>query len=190
MRFLFCCQRPRSGVKSCSQLFGIFGQLVMKKFFIVVCFLTTIFDFASIMLGLCVAAKISTIPGYVFCGVGALGILALMLSARDAWCRRDAFHRCLRIFWWLAIVMNVLMVFLASGNHIILQRPLTDSVKYDWQDVYNAGYVQLGTIAVLTIFLTAAPIGLSFLWGTFFEDAEDLDEVLNRPRRKAAQAAN
>jgi hypothetical protein len=162
----------------------------MKKFFISVCLLTTVFDAISIMFGLCVAAKIRTIPGYVFCGVAALGILALMVSARDAWCRIDLFHRCLKIFWCLALMVNLAAVFFATGNHIILQKPLSDSITYDWNEVYLAGVTQLVTMAVLTIFLTAAPIALSFLWGTFFEDVEDFDEVLRPQSRKKAPASN
>jgi hypothetical protein len=160
----------------------------MKKFFIAICLIASVFDAIAVMLGVCVAGKIHTIPGYVISGVGALMIIALMLSARDAWCRDDIVHRCIRIFWALALMANVSTVFFATGNHIVLQMPLSNSVSYDWNDVYKAGFVQLATIAVLTIFLTAAPVGLSFLWGTFFEDIEDLDEALRPGNRKPAQA--
>jgi hypothetical protein len=176
--------------KAALRLLESLGNLSMKKFFIAICLLSTVFDAASIILGLCVAAKINTIPGYVFCGVGGLGILALMLSTHDAWYHEDIFHRCLRIFWWLAILMNVLMVFLASYVHVILRNALSDSVNYDLHKVFSADLIQLSTIVVLTIFLTASPIGLSFLWGTFFEDAGELGDRLKPGNRKAAPAPN
>jgi hypothetical protein len=162
----------------------------MKKFFIAICLMASVFDAISVMLGVCVAGKIHTLLGYVISGVAALMILALMLSARDAWCRDDIVHKCIRIFWALALMANVATVFFATGNHIILQMPLSNSVTYEWNDVYAAGALQLSTIAVMTIFLTAAPVGLSFLWGTFFEDVEDLDEALKRGNQKPSQAAS
>lgn len=154
----------------------------MKKFFIAICFLTAAFNTIAIMLGLCVAAKIHTIPGYVLAGVGALSISALLLSAKDIWGRQDAVHRCMRIFWCLALLVNFATVFFATGNHIILAKPLSDSTNYEWSQVYGAGVIQLITIAVLTIFLTAAPIGVSYLHKSFFEDEEEYVRVVPEQR--------
>jgi preprotein translocase subunit SecG len=155
----------------------------MKKFFIAICFLTTIFNTLAIMLGLCVAAKIKTVPGYIFSGVGALSIVALMVSARDAWTRGDAVHRCIRVFWCLALMVNIATVFLATGNHIILEMPLSNSASFNWNQVKDAELLQRLTIVVLTIFLTAAPIGVSYLWKSFYEDDEEHAEI---PARKTA----
>jgi hypothetical protein len=161
----------------------------MKKFFIAVCFLATVFDTLATMLGLCVAAKVKTVPGYVFCGIGALSIIALMVSAQDIWRREDAVHRSMRIFWLIAILVNAATVFLATGNHIILEKPLSDSVTYEWGQVYEAAnMLQLITIAVLTIFLTCAPVAVSYTWKSFYEDDEE-DEAVPRTVKMPKRAA-
>ena len=57
----------------------------MKKFFIAVCVLATVFDGFATALGLCVAAKVRTFPGYLFSSVEALIVIALMVSTRDSY---------------------------------------------------------------------------------------------------------
>jgi hypothetical protein len=158
----------------------------MRKFFIVVCFLSTVLDGLATALGLCVAIQAQTIPGYIFATGGALIVIALMVSTRDVWGRGDAFHRYMRIFWFMGLFVNIAAVLLASFNHIILGKPLTDSINQDWQQVHGAGWMQIITILVLTAFLTGAPVAVSHLWKTFYDDEDE--EILEPVREKKIPA--
>ena len=148
----------------------------MKKFLIAMCYIATLFNGIGTTLGICVAAQVKTMPGYAFNTVGALMILALVLSTSDVWRRRDSFHRNLRIFWFLALAVNLIAVFLAGLNHVILQNPLSVATDFDWNKVKASSLIQLLTVAILTIFLTGAPVALSFQWRQFFDDDSDEDE--------------
>ena len=99
--------------------------------------------------------------------------------------RTDTFNRCLRPFWGLAFLVNVGTVILAGCNHIILERPLTESTTFDWQQVRSAGLLERATILILAIFLTGAPVVVSYTWKKFFEDDED-EIPEQKPREKAA----
>jgi hypothetical protein len=181
MRLLFCCIRSSRSYNSHDPIEK--DEDNMKKFFIITCALATVFDGIAIMLGLSVAAKAETIPAYVFCGIGALMILAVMLSMRDFWIRDDVLHRCMRYFWYIAAIVNVATVFFACGNHIVLGRSLKDSVHFELREVYmTADPIQLTCIGVVTIFLTCAPIVVSHLWRKFY-DTEEEEYETPKPRR-------
>lgn len=154
----------------------------MRKFFFAVCFLATIFDGFMTMMGLCVAAKVHTLPGYMFSVVGAFIILALMVSFRDIFTRRDALHRSMRIYWGAALLVNITTVLLAGFNHVVLEKPFSDSVSVEWSKFHDAGLLPKLTMVVLTFFLVGAPIVLSNIWGTFFHGEYD-DEDGNADKK-------
>jgi hypothetical protein len=145
----------------------------MRKFFIAICFIATFFDCVAVMLGLCVSAKVKTDPGYAASSVGALIVVGLLLTTRDIWRNKDAVHRAMRFFWGLALCVNITAVFLTGANHIILERPISDSTTFNGHEVYAAGFLQLITVVVFTIFLTGAPVAVSHLWRLFYEEEED-----------------
>jgi hypothetical protein len=186
LRFLFYCRSFEPAIDSAStasQITNAITKGIMRKFFIIVCFVATVFDGITSMFGFCVAAKIRTVPGYAFALVGALLVIALTLSARDVWSKPDVFYKCLRPFWCLALLVNIGTVILAGCNHIILERPLTESTTFDWQQVRSAGLLERATILILTIFLTGAPIVVSYTWNKFFEDDEE-EMPERKPREK------
>jgi hypothetical protein len=144
----------------------------VKRFLILVCFIATMVDAFTSMLGLCAAARVHTLLGFLFSGVGALIVTALLVSVRDIWARSDNLHRSMRGFVGLAVLVNIVSVLLASFKHIILEKPLFDATQDDWAAVYAADRLQLITILVVTAFLTSAPLAVSHLWKGFFEEEE------------------
>jgi hypothetical protein len=138
-----------------------------------VCFLSTAVDAFATALGLCVAVQVQTILGYLFASTGALIVISLMMSSRDVWRRDDTFYRFLRIFWSMALFGNIAAVLLASFNHVIMGKPLADSTTQNWQQIHDVGWMQIITVLVLTAFLTGAPVAVSHLWKTFYDDEED-----------------
>jgi len=146
----------------------------MKKFFVIVCFLAAIFDCLVVTLGFCVATIVKTTPGYIFSIVGALIIVALLVTTSDVWRRDDSVHRVMRIFWALSLLVNFVCVWLGAANHILLHKPISDSTNFTLEAVFmESNLLQIATSCVLTIFLTVAPIGLSYFWKSFYEDDEE-----------------
>ena len=120
--------------------------------------------------------NVKTAPGYVSGCIAALIVVAILLSTRDAWRRRDGFHIWLRVFWFVALLVNAVAVLSASYNHIILQKELTDAIVTDWKPLLETDKLQLASIGIMIAFLTFAPMALSNISKRFFDDDENDDD--------------
>ncbi len=145
----------------------------MKKFLIAMCFVATVFDGIGTLLGLAVATKAKTEAAYAFNAIGALMIVALVLSTRDIWHEDDNLHKTMRPFWGLALFVSFCAVLLAGFNHVLLENPIIVSTAFDWYQVKESALLQKITVCVLTLFVACAPIALSYQWKHFFADDDE-----------------
>lgn len=155
----------------------------MHKFLIAVCLLATIFDGFAAMLGLCIAVRAKMPISYGLSAMGALIIVALLLTSQDIWRREENTYRIMIFFWILGFVLNSVAVFFAFANHILLSKSLNDSVSFTMNEFRSETELpQRVIIIVLTAFLTAAPIAVSYLWKSFYdEDDDNTPEKRRRP---------
>ena len=145
----------------------------MKKFFFISCAIASFFDAIAILLGFSVALRVKTAPGYLFSAVGALIVVAMMLRSHEIWKRKDQLHAIMRIFWILAIVLNVVMVLFAAANHILFAKSIGDVADFSVSAVPDSDPIQLVIVGALGIFLASSPIASSHLLSELEnEDAE------------------
>ena len=117
----------------------------------------------------------ATCAAFASASIGALLMLSLLANTRDIWKNKDAFHKCIRPFWFTALIATATTVFLASCYHIVLAKPLFEAIHLEWSQVRQSDFLQLVVIVILTAFLTAAPIAVSFTWKKFLDEDESGD---------------
>ncbi|HWA85284.1 MAG TPA: hypothetical protein VG710_03600 [Opitutus sp.] len=110
-----------------------------------------------------VALRARSLAGYGISAVGAVIIMALMLSTREIMMTRDIFNRAIRPFWVAALVAGLYSIYLAGCSHLVLGYPLLDTGDIEWNAVHAADTTQKVTIWLGIAFLAGSPIAVSYL---------------------------